>query len=156
MPEVTLPVVPGMEGCHWPFRKAAAKDWPKLFALLLDGRSIKARKATGWLVDYAGPLNKSLKMAWKIASGGAHGLRKRSVKEKALTKMPQDWSRLAAHTETITSAARQAIFDNILHSCGTTLTAALTIQAKHSAGFMVSKDCQKGTIGSTLNKTMNV
>ena len=24
MPEVTLPVVPGMEGCHWPFRKATA------------------------------------------------------------------------------------------------------------------------------------
>ena len=37
MPEVTLPVVPGMEGCHWPFRKTAPENWPKLLQLLLDG-----------------------------------------------------------------------------------------------------------------------
>ena len=24
-----------MEGCHWPFRKAAQKDWPRLMGLLL-------------------------------------------------------------------------------------------------------------------------
>ena len=29
MPEVTLPVVPGMEGCHWPLRKVGSEQWPK-------------------------------------------------------------------------------------------------------------------------------
>ena len=29
MPEVTLPVVPGMEGCHWAFRKVARDQHPR-------------------------------------------------------------------------------------------------------------------------------
>jgi len=34
MPEVTLPVVPGMEGCHWPFRKADPSDHKKLLGAI--------------------------------------------------------------------------------------------------------------------------
>ncbi|NIN73072.1 MAG: hypothetical protein GTO46_14320, partial [Gemmatimonadetes bacterium] len=49
MPEVTLPVVPGMEGCHWPFRKADHQHWPKLVELLLTGKTVKAGEAVGWL-----------------------------------------------------------------------------------------------------------
>ncbi|MEE9190652.1 MAG: hypothetical protein V3U16_07770, partial [Candidatus Neomarinimicrobiota bacterium] len=59
MPEVTLPVIPGMEGCHWPFRKADSENWPKLVHLLLSGESVPASKAVGWLVDYAGPQEKT-------------------------------------------------------------------------------------------------
>ena len=46
-PEVTLPVIPGMEGCHWPFRKADAEHRPKLLRLLLEGRSIRATETVG-------------------------------------------------------------------------------------------------------------
>ena len=40
MPEVTLPVVPGMEGCHWQFRKVQTSDYGKLFDLLLTGKPV--------------------------------------------------------------------------------------------------------------------
>ena len=49
-------------GCHWPFRKARPKDWPKLFQLLLTGRSVKAAAAVGWLIDAAGPLDIALRL----------------------------------------------------------------------------------------------
>ena len=47
MPEVTLPVVPSMEGCHWNFRKVKTADWPKLITLLLSGKSVKAEDTVG-------------------------------------------------------------------------------------------------------------
>ena len=50
MPEVTLPVVPGMEGCHWSFRKRSKPgDWPKLLQMLMTGRPVRASEAVGWL-----------------------------------------------------------------------------------------------------------
>ncbi|MCK5649942.1 MAG: hypothetical protein KAJ42_01135, partial [Gemmatimonadetes bacterium] len=49
MPEVTLPVVPGMEGCHWPFRRVAPEHGPRLMELLLDGRSVQASETVCWL-----------------------------------------------------------------------------------------------------------
>ena len=70
MPEVTLPVVPGMEGCHWPFRKADPSQWPKLVRMLLTGAPVKAKDAVDWLIDYSGPMQDSLEMAWSLASGG--------------------------------------------------------------------------------------
>src|SRR5207237_5172974 len=68
-PEVTLPVVPGMEGCHWPFRHAAPEHWPRLLHLLLTGESVRARYAVGWLVDWAGPMDGALRTAYGLASG---------------------------------------------------------------------------------------
>jgi len=38
MPEVTLPVIPGMEGCHWPFRKAEPKHFSRPPKVVTDGR----------------------------------------------------------------------------------------------------------------------
>ncbi|MHC4652141.1 MAG: hypothetical protein ACYTES_14970, partial [Planctomycetota bacterium] len=76
MPEVTVPVVPGMEGCHWPFRKASSGDWPKLLRLLLSGRPVRAAEAVGWLADFAGPMDKALQCAWQAATGGDHGLKR--------------------------------------------------------------------------------
>jgi enoyl-CoA hydratase/carnithine racemase len=155
MPEVTLPVVPGMEGCHWPLRKASPGDWPKLLNLLLGGRSVKAKESVGWLVDYAGTLEDVLKVTWKIVTDGDHGLIMRKVEEGALKDVPKEISGLAPG-DPATEAARKAILQNVLSSCGTTISEALDIQAKHSAGFMSGTYCQKGSIGSEYTKTMKV
>jgi enoyl-CoA hydratase/carnithine racemase len=155
MPEVTLPVVPGMEGCHWPLRKAAPDNWPKLLHLLLEGRQVKAKEATGWLVDYAGPMEDALKVAWQIATGGDHGISMRKVAEGPLDGVPKEISGLTPG-DAATEAARKAILDNVISACGASLSDALDIQAKHSAGFMSGKFCQKGRIGAECKKTMSV
>lgn len=156
MPEVTLPVVPGMEGCHWPFRKADPKHWPKLMELLLTGRSVAAKDAAGWLVDFAGPMNDAITKVWAIATDGDHGLAQRELNEGKLAQLKTDVSGLPASGDEMIEAGRQAIVDNITDSCGTNLLDALAVQAKHSAGFMSSKHCLKGAIGSAFKKTMNV
>jgi enoyl-CoA hydratase/carnithine racemase len=156
MPEVTLPVVPGMEGCHWPFRKTPPKHRVDLLNLLLGGRSVKAKDTVGWLADFSGSADEAISMAWKIAAGDEHGLQKRIVKEGALKDIPDDTSALASAGDPGTEAARLAILNNIISSCGTTLSEALDVQANHSAGFMNSKECLKGAIGAVYTKTMNV
>jgi enoyl-CoA hydratase/carnithine racemase len=155
MPEVTLPVVPGMEGCHWPIRKARPGDWPKLLNLLLEGKPVKAKDAVGWLVDYAGSMEDAIKVVWKIASGGDHGLALRKVEEGKLEGVPREVSGLSEGDSAV-DAARKAIFDNVLSSCGATLAEAIDVQAKHSAGFMSSKYCQKGSVGAEYTKTMKI
>jgi enoyl-CoA hydratase/carnithine racemase/3-hydroxyacyl-CoA dehydrogenase len=155
MPEVTLPVVPGMEGCHWPLRKARPGDWLKLLNLLLQGRPVKAEESVGWLVDYAGSLEDALKVTWKIVTDGDHGLTMRKVDEGALKNVPKEISGLAPG-DAATEAARKAILQNVLSSCGATISEALDIQAKHSAGFMSGTYCQKGSIGAEYTKTMKV
>jgi len=155
MPEVTLPVVPGMEGCHWPLRKARPDDWPKLQRMLLEGKFVRAKDAVGWLVDYAGPLDGALQTAWKIAVGGDHGLAERKVKEGVLIGVPSEVGGLVPG-DTAVEAAREAILKAILSSCGVSLSKALETQARHSAGFMSSKHCQKGKIGAEFKKTMSV
>jgi enoyl-CoA hydratase/carnithine racemase len=153
MPEVTLPVVPGMEGCHWPFRKSSSDDWPKLIRLLLTGRSVKAGEAVGWLVDYAGPLDSALKTAWKIASNGDHGIQERKVETKALKGLPAEVGEIPVAAGPATEAARQAIMENIRSSCGTALPEAIDVQAKHSALFMLTPHCQGGRIGADYKRT---
>ena len=156
MPEVTLPVVPGMEGCHWPFRKTSADRWPNLLRLLLEGQFIKAKDAGGWLVDFAGPLENTLAMAWKIASGSHHGLPERKLIPDPLKNFPNEISGLTAPANPGMEAARQAIFKTILDSCQTSLAQALELQAKHSADFMTSSFCRDGIIGTEFKKTMNL
>ncbi len=153
MPEVTLPVVPGMEGCHWLFRKANHKDWPKLLQLLLGGRQVNAKDAVGWLADYAGSQEEALQIAWKIATGGNHGLSKREVEENVLDEIPTDFS-LPAPENPGVETARKAILETIRDSCNATLSNALTIQAQHSADFMTSDPCKKGVIGTEFNRLM--
>ncbi len=155
MPEVTLPVVPGMEGCHWSFRKANHKDWSKLLQLLLEGNQLRARDTVGWLVDYADSLEKSLQTVWKIVTGGDHGLSKRKVVEAALEGIPVD-IRLSTPDNPGMEAARKAIMDTIRDSCGSPLSKALIIQAQHSADFMTSDPCKKGSIGAEFKRVMAV
>jgi hypothetical protein len=143
-----------MEGCHWPFRKTSPQHWPKLAKLLLEGKPVAAGETTGWLTDYAGPLDESLKTVWKIVTDGDHGLPVRTVEGGALKDVPKDVSGLASAWDPATEAARKAIWESVLNSCGTTLQEALTIQARHSAGFMAGRECRRGAIGAAFTKTM--
>ncbi len=156
MPEVTLPVVPGMEGCHWAFRKAPKHDWPRLLHLLLSGRPVRAEDAVGWLIDYSGPMNEMLATAWALASGGEHGLRTRTVNEKALAGLPDGVSDLPPAGSPATDAARKAILDCVRASCSASLGDSIGIQARHSAEFMLTKACRRGRVGSEYSRTMSV
>jgi enoyl-CoA hydratase/carnithine racemase len=155
LPEVTLPVVPGMEGCHWPFRKTDRSEWPRLVRMLLTGDPVKATDAVGWLIDYAGPLPRSLATAWNLASGGKTGVKKRTVDEGLLDAIPADVG-VPASDNPATEAARTAILQSIRDSCAASLSEAIDIQARHSAEFTTGKFCHHGSIGAARHKTMAV
>jgi enoyl-CoA hydratase/carnithine racemase len=156
-PEVTLPVVPGMEGCHWPFRKAAREDWPKLLGLLLEGRPVKARDAVGWLVDYAGSLDESIQTVWRLANGnGTDGLPRREFADGALQGVVDAVPELSEAGNPLMEAGRRAIVDCIRESCAAPLAEAIDVQSRHSGGFMTSKECMKGSVGAMYQKTVLV
>jgi enoyl-CoA hydratase/carnithine racemase/3-hydroxyacyl-CoA dehydrogenase len=155
MPEVTLPVVPGMEGCHWPFRKAGTESWPKLLNMLLGGGTVKAKGAVGWLVDFAGPLEEAIKTSWRLASRGDHGLKRRAVASGALTGVPKEVPGLS-EPDPAGAAARVAIMECVQRACGASLADALTVQSKISGDFMTSKACRSGAVGTEYTKTMVV
>ena len=163
-PEVTLPVVPGMEGCHWPFRKAPREAWPKLIAMLLGGAPVKAKDGAGWLLDYAGPLEAGLSTAWRLAAGpgaAAAGAseavpKRRPVEKGALKDVPRDVSGLPPTEDPATTAARAAIMECIQRSCGAPLSEALALQSKISGDFMASKECRAGRVGQEYARTMEV
>ncbi|MBI5058893.1 hypothetical protein HZB60_03795 [candidate division KSB1 bacterium] len=155
MPEVSLPVVPGMEGCHWPFRKSSPEQWPQLLNFLLSGKMQKAGEAVPWLVDYAGTIEDALQTTWNIATGGHHGLKPRVLRQERFDSIPRE-SRLAAPENPETEAARKAIVDTIQAACGAGLSEALEIQARHSANFMTTSSCKRGRIGQDCSKIMAV
>jgi enoyl-CoA hydratase/carnithine racemase len=155
MPEVTLPVVPGMEGCHWPFRKSAPENWTKILHMLLSGESIKAGDAVGWLVDFVDPMEESLQMAYKVAADGKHPLSKRNI-EKGVLKETIPQINLPDSGNPLTEAARKAILECVRASCSASLSEALTVQSKHSADFMCSQTCNKGRIGAESTKIMKI
>ncbi|MHC4931926.1 MAG: enoyl-CoA hydratase-related protein [Planctomycetota bacterium] len=156
LPEVTVPVVPGMEGCHWPLRKAQPGDWPQVMALLLSGAPVKAKDAMGWLIDYAAPLDEALQKAWKLVTNGDHELKRRALDKGALSGIPKDVAGLPPPDSPANAAAREAIAKCIQDACGATLADALDIQSKHSGDFMLSKACQSGAVGAEYTKTMKV
>jgi enoyl-CoA hydratase/carnithine racemase len=155
MPEVTLPVVPGMEGCHWPFRKTDRSQWPKLVKLLLTGDPVKAKDAVDWLIDYAGPIEDSIETVWRLASGLAAGLKMRRLDEGVLEGIPADVG-VSVSAGPATEAARAAIMHSIRDSCGVPLSEALDVQARHSADFTVTSFCREGSIGAEQQRTMMV
>jgi enoyl-CoA hydratase/carnithine racemase/3-hydroxyacyl-CoA dehydrogenase len=156
MPEVTLPVVPGMEGCHWTFRKAQSRDWPKLLSLLLSGRPVRAQDAVGWLADVSGPMETVLATAWGLAAGTSTAVQRRAVNDQALTGVADHLPALSATESAGAEAARQAILECIRASCAAPLSEALSIQARHSAEFMRTAACKKGRIGTEFSRTMTV
>lgn len=155
MPEVTLPVVPGMEGCHWTFRKATRDERTRLLQLLLTGRSVAASDAAGWLIDFAGSMNDVLSTAWQIASGKDAPITRRPFDEGAI-EITSDVTGLPTPGSQAAEAARKAIFETVKASCRATLAEALEIQAAHSARFMVTEACNRGVVGAEFGKTMAV
>jgi enoyl-CoA hydratase/carnithine racemase len=156
MPEVTLPVVPGMESCHWPFRKIDRTQWPKLVKLLLVGTPVKAKDAVDWLIDYSGSMQESLDTVWSLATaGGAAGLTMRSLDEGMLEGIPTDVG-VSASDNPATEAARKAIMESVRSSCSVPLSEALDIQAMHSADFTITSSCREGNIGAERARMMLV
>ncbi len=154
-PEVSLPVVPGMEACHWPFRRAPKERWPKLAAMLLAGEPVKAKDAAGWLIDAALPVNDALALAWGLASG-AKTLAKRPLEAGALAGVPSDGAGLPPADGPLTQAARDAIAQCIAKSCAVPAADALALQAKLAAEFLASKACREGRVGAEYARVMSV
>jgi enoyl-CoA hydratase/carnithine racemase len=154
MPEVTLPVVPGMEGCHWTFRKAPRDAWPRLLHLLLSGRPVGAADAVGWLVDFAGPIDAALATAWTLASGRDAGIARRPFADGPLAGVPSDAPGLSPAGSPAMEAARRAIVETVAAACTATAADALTLQAAHSARFMVTDACRRGVVGAEYSRTM--
>ncbi len=149
MPEVTLPVVPGMEGCHWAFRKMRPDDHARLFTMLMTGKPVLAKDAVGWLIDYAGPLEDALATAWKIATGKAKGIGKREVMRGAM-QLSLDGVGASVPAD----PARKALHECIVQSCAAPIEEALEIQAKHSAGFMTTAACKRGAVGRSRKQVL--
>jgi enoyl-CoA hydratase/carnithine racemase/3-hydroxyacyl-CoA dehydrogenase len=156
LPEVTLPVVPGMEGCHWPIRKAAPEHWPRLLHLLLSGRPVRAGDAVGWLIDYSGPMEAALTTAWQLASGDDHGIPERSVEAGVLDGVPTDVRDLPPADSPGSEVARHAIMACVQDACGSTLADALALQARHVADFLASPACRQGRVGAEHMRVMSV
>lgn len=156
MPEVTLPVIPGMEGCHWPFRKVTPDKYPELLTLLLMGKPVRAKDSVGWLTDFTGPLEETIKMAWKIASGSGHGLKKREVIRERLINVTKDLPGMEDTDDQSLEEARKAIIGCIRDSCDLPLSETLLLQATISGNFMTTSLCKKGVIGSAYLKTWKV
>ncbi len=154
MPEVTLPVVPGMEGCHWAFRRTEVSDWPKIVHMLLTGTLLPARKAVPWLVDAASPLESALQTAWSIATGGTHGITRRKFEKHALPQLPSEMN--FSGNGSALDAARRAVMNTIRESCACSIDQAIAVQAKCSAEFMVSDFCRSGRIGQEFTRVMTV
>jgi enoyl-CoA hydratase/carnithine racemase len=155
MPEVTLPVIPGMEGCHWPFRRAKKEDWPKILKLLVEGKPVKAENAMGWLCDFAGPMDEALLMAYKAAAKDG-ALPRRTLDEGALKDVTSVLGDMPKAEDPAVDAARKAILDAVAAGTGAPLGDALEIQSKVSADFMAGPLCNKGAIGREYKKTMVV
>jgi enoyl-CoA hydratase/carnithine racemase len=128
-PEVSLPVVPGMEGCHWPLRKAESEHWPKVLHLLLSGRPVRAEGAVGWLIDYSGPMEDALKTAWQLASGGDHGIPERSIETGVLDGVPANVSDLPPADSEGSEIARRAIVACARGTRPTSLPRTLVVEA---------------------------
>ena len=148
MPELTLPVLPGMEGCHWPFRKTSPEKWPELLTLLFSGKPVKAGNAVGWLADFAGPMDAALKMAGSIARGES-SLPRHHLETGRLPEIPLEYFPLPKSGGPADESAYKAMLEAIRSSCGVPLSEAIGIQARHSAGFMTGPCCRNGRIGMT-------
>ena len=155
-PEVTLPVVPGMEACHWPIRRARPEDRGKVLDMLLSGRAVKAEDALGWLIDRSGPMDEALAAAWELASNGNADDGRRPVADGALQGLIDAVPPLPEADSPQMEAGRQAIMACVKASTEVDLAEAFTIQAKIAADFLAGPICRKGAVGSEYVKTMRV
>ncbi|MDA3832562.1 MAG: enoyl-CoA hydratase/isomerase family protein [Spirochaetales bacterium] len=154
-PEVTLPVVPGMEMCHWPFRKTGSGNYEKLLRLLLEGNPVKAKDSVGWLVDFAGKEEDAIAMTWNLAVNAETAMPQRQLISAGIVDIPEVGD-LSVITDSGMKEARKAIYNNVIASCEADIAEAIAVQARNSAVFMTSKACMYGFVGSDYKKTMLV
>jgi enoyl-CoA hydratase/carnithine racemase len=155
-PEVTLPVVPGMEACHWPLRRTRPEDRGRVLEMLLSGRAVKAEDALGWLVDRSGPMDRALAAAWELASHGSTDDGRRPVANGALQGLMDAVPPLPEADSPQMEAGREAIMACVKASTEVALAEALQIQAEIAADFLAGPVCRKGAVGSEYVKTMRV
>jgi hypothetical protein len=141
-----------MEGCHWAMRKTKKEDRKNILKMLLHGKQIHAKETVGWLADYSDSLENSLKKTWQIMQKGISVLPLRKVEEDSLGKISFDEKIFSGANGTAESA--RAIAKCIEDSCNAKLPEAISIQASHSAKFMVTKLCRKGKVGIEYDKIM--
>ena len=153
-PEVTLPVVPGMEGCHWPFRRAPREAWPRLLRMLLTGETARAREAIGWLVDFAGPMDDALRAAWTLAIAGERAVRRRALEPGGLAGVTTDLAGIPEPESAGETEVRRAFIRCIEDACAATAEVALEVQARHAAEFLASPACRAGRVGAERTRTM--
>lgn len=150
MPEVTLPVIPGMEGCHWALRKTDGPGRQKLLRMLLTGKNERSINTVGWLADFSGPLADCLSTAWKLAHSKACGVAPRSLETGGFKVALEGELPEAGNANA--SAARKALLDCIVESCAVPLSEALDVQSRHSAAFMAGPLCNAGVVGADAAK----
>jgi enoyl-CoA hydratase/carnithine racemase len=154
-PEVTLPVVPGMEGCHWALRRAPAADAPRVMEMLLGGRPVKATDAVGWLIDHAAPLEEALRAAWDLAAG-AGAVERRPMVEGPLSAVPEPPEGLPEADGPAMEAARAAILHCARAAGAVPLAEALEVQARLAADFLAGPACRGGAVGADYVRTTSV
>ena len=153
MPEVTLPVIPGMEGCHWILRKSSAENTNAMLEMLLNGRQISAKQAVGYLVDYSGTFTECLSVIGDILRNDAKALPKRKIIEEALTHIEAAVRQVPLSDNQQIREAQTEIADCVIASCSATADEALLLQSKVSARFIAGKLFRKGKIGIEYDKT---
>jgi enoyl-CoA hydratase/carnithine racemase len=154
-PEVTLPVLPGMGGCHWPFRRAPRERWPRLLAMLLTGETVRARDAVGWLTDHAGPMDEALRIAWTLAIAGERAVPRRGLEAGRLEGVTTDQAGIPEPGSAGEADVRRAFLGCIEDSCRASAAEALMVQARHAAEFLASPACRGGRVGAERARTMN-
>lgn len=152
MPEVTLPVIPGMEGCHWVLRKTNTDNHSKMLEMLLHGQQINARQALGFLVDSSGTMNDCLAMTKNILENGDTALPKRKIIENAIPHIASEIEKIKWSENPQILSAQKEIAGCVIASCSATADEALQIQAKVSAQFMSGQLFRKGKIGIEYDK----
>ncbi len=155
MPEVNLPVIPGMDGCHWLFRKTAPDAWGHVARMLLIGRPVEARNGVGWLVDFAGPLEDAIQTAWALAAGTL-AIARRNVASGALPDVLGELPGLEPAVTPAATEGRKAIVEAIRATTGVSLADAIPLQAKVAGAFFATPALKKGAIGSAHSKTVRV
>jgi enoyl-CoA hydratase/carnithine racemase len=155
-PEVTLPVVPGMEACHWPLRRADEEGRRRILEMLLTGRPVKAADALGWLVDGAGPMDDALQEAWRLASETSPGAENRPVAEGPLEGIADAVPPLPVADSPLVEEGRRAIMACVTGACGTSAAEALEVQARQAAEFLAGAACRNGAVGAEFVKTIRI
>lgn len=155
-PEVSLPVVPGMEGCHWPFRRTKAEHWPKLAHALLAGELVRARDGVGWLLDAAEPMEKALATVWGLASGTRNDIPRRGLETGPLAGLSTTVASVPAADDPLVEAGRAGIAACVAQSCAKPEAEALKLQARLAAEFLASKACRDGRVGAEYARVMAV